>query len=151
MQEIDFNLREYFQESRASLEKTWGLSFSIMMSGVFSRMIKDPTGEGYHALIDNLDSALMAPLIIILGIIVLLVSYYSEQIPSWMSHPNRFYFTMGFFLIISYLAGYLMYDSLLVAVSLAVLANGILTFMIMNKKKWGVNPSWIVSRFIDKE
>lgn len=151
MREISLNLKETVQESRASLEKIWGISFSIMMSGVFSRMIRDPTGEGYHALIDNMDSALLAPLIILLGIIVLIVSYYSEQIPTWMSHPNRFYLTLGFFLVMSYVAGYLMYDSLMVAVSMAVLANGILTFMILNKKRWGVEPPWFVSRFIDRE
>lgn len=151
MQENDFNLREAFREARDSLEKIWGLSFSIMMSGVFSRMIKDPTGEGYQTLIGNLDSGLMAILIVALGIIVLLASYFSEQIPSWVSQPNRFYLMIGLFLIMSYAAGYLVCDALMVATSLAVLANGLLTAMILNKKRWGVELPWIVSRFIDRE
>ncbi|MGE4274648.1 MAG: hypothetical protein AB7E27_01140 [Candidatus Methanomethylophilaceae archaeon] len=146
-----FSLKEMFQESRATLEKVLGLSFSIFMSGVFSRLIRDPTGEGYHALIQYLDSSLLAIIIVVLGIVALVVSYYSEHIPSWISHPHRFYLVMGLLLVFSYLSGYLMVDSTSVAASMVVAANVLLVAMAVNKERMGVRAPWLVSRLIDRE
>lgn len=151
MQRNAFSWSHTIRESRANLERALGLSFSIFMSGVFSRMIRDPTGEGYHSLIQILDSSLLALIIVTLAAAALVVSYYSEQIPSWISQPHRFYLVMGLLLLFSYVSGYLIVDSPLVAASVAVGSNVVLAAMAVNKERLGIRAPWIVSRFIDRE
>ncbi|MFA7341616.1 MAG: hypothetical protein WCY65_00390 [Candidatus Methanomethylophilaceae archaeon] len=151
MQRNAFSWRHAIQDSRATLERALGLSFSIFMSGVFSRMIRDPTGEGYHSLVQVLDSSLLALIIVAVAAAALVVSYYSEQIPSWISQPHRFYVVMGLLLLFSYLSGYLIVDSTPVAAAMAAGSNVILAAMAVNKERLGIRAPWIVSRLIDRE
>jgi len=124
------------RDARADVEKAMGLSFSIFMSGVFSRMIRDPEGSGYQSLLQFLDGGLLALIILLLAGSIVILALFRKRDSAWTSSSRHYYFMFGLLLVLTYASGYLIADAAIVAATLGVAANVLLASMTLGWKRY---------------
>lgn len=134
--------------SLTSLEKWLGMAFSIVMSGVFSRMIRDPTGERYHSILAVMGSSGFTTMTIIVAALVLLVYYYGDRFGIWIPQTYQYYATILLCIVVLYLGGYVAIDNPIVGVTALIFSGGLLAVLAVKKESWGIADVGILSRLI---
>ncbi|HIJ00380.1 MAG: hypothetical protein PWQ88_173 [Candidatus Methanomethylophilaceae archaeon] len=128
------------------LQRWWGTAFSITMSGVFSRMIRDPTGEKYHTILNLMGSVLFLSGIIILLLSIMLIYHYGDRIGLWIPQSYHYYLLLASCVGTLYFAGYIAIDNLSTGLVLILLAGGFLTLLVLKKESWGIYEPRIIRR-----
>lgn len=131
-----------------SLEKWLGMAFSIVMSGVFSRMIRDPAGERYHDTLAIMGTSEFASVMLAITFVVILVYYYGDRLGIWVPQAHQYYATIIICLVALYMAGYVAVDNPLVAGSVLLFSGGLLTVLAVKKDSWGIADVGILRRLI---
>jgi hypothetical protein len=127
---------EPFEHHRALLERGAGLTFSMFMSGVFSRLIKDPDKTTFEALLHTLGA--IALFVIVVTAVVLFILYrhkgYVPHIPlGW-----RVYIAQGLCLLAVFLTGFFVMEAMVACLAIALLASGTLIILELMKDEWDI-------------
>jgi len=123
-----------------------GASFSIIMSGVFSRMIRDPSGERYHAIMEMLGSTLFVPSLMVSAVAVILVYYYGDRFGLWIPQVHQYYVTMAGCAAALYLGGYVFVDNMAVGAAVLFFSGGLLAVLALKKDEWGIGEPRMLRR-----
>ncbi len=134
------------RRSYPSVEKWMGASFSIIMSGVFSRMIRDPSGERYHAIMEMLGSTLFVPSLMVSAVAVILVYYYGDRFGLWIPQVHQYYVTMAGCAAALYLGGYVFVDNMAVGAAVLFFSGGLLAVLALKKDEWGIGEPRMLRR-----
>lgn len=145
---VDRSPLDNVRGSLTSLEKWLGMGFSIVMSGVFSRMIRDPTGERYHTILEVMGSSGFTAITIIVAAVVLVVYYYGDRFGIWIPQTHQYYATILLCIVALYLGGYVAIDNPIVGATAIFFSGGLLAVLSIKKASWGIAEVGILSRLI---
>ncbi len=145
---VDRSPMDNVRGSLTSLEKWLGMAFSIVMSGVFSRMIRDPGGERYHSILEVMGSSGFTTMTIIIAVLVLLVYYYGDRFGIWIPQTYHYYATILLCAVALYLGGYVVIDNPIVGATALFFSGGLLAVLAVKKESWGIAEVGILSRLI---
>ena len=126
------------------LERGAGLTFSVFMSGVFSRLIKDPNKETFNTLLGTI-GMLMVAFLVTTGVILFLLYHYKGYVlhvpMNWKVN-----IVQGLCLMIVFLTGFFIVEAVAACFILALMASGTLILLEALKDRWDIPGI----RFLDK-